>query len=434
MKIAVIGTGYVGLVSGTCFAEMGHVVTCVDYDKSKIDGLNNGIMPIYEPGLDKMVGENTSRTRLFFTSDIKQALLDADVAIIAVGTPTNPRTNKVDISYIDSAATAIKENIAKDIIVIMKSTVPVGTCARLNKLLNENSLFHCRIVSNPEFLREGHAIEDFLFPERVVIGSQEQVEEEIRKLYAYHIERNVPILFGNFETAELIKYAANNALAAKVALMNEIACISERVGGDINQIIYGVGLDSRIGNKFIYPGPGFGGSCFPKDTKALLQIAEEVDFEGYLIKAITQSNENHKQTIVKNIDSIFQYNLTGKRIAIWGVTYKANTDDIRSSPVIEIINFLLKKGVHLTVYDPQGLESAKLLWGDQLEYVEDMYQAIYGADLLLIATDWQEFKDADFGKLISMNIPQIYDLRNVVEAKNLPEHIKLYKLGINGRA
>lgn len=432
MKIVVIGTGYVGLVSGTCFAEIGHEVICVDYDLVKINGLIDGVMPIYEPGLEEMVVRNFARGNLKFSSNIAEAIKDAEIVIIAVGTPTNSITGKVDLSYINAAAEAIKANLGGDVIVIMKSTVPVGTCAGLSLLLNTDSKYICRMVSNPEFLREGHAIDDFLNPERIVIGSDSEVEGEIRQLYADHLKRNIPILFGNFPTAELIKYAANTALAAKVALMNEIACISERVGADITKIVEGVGLDSRIGNKFLSPGPGFGGSCFPKDTKALLQIAEEVDFEGYLIRAITKSNENHMTNIVSNISKICG-DLSGKIITILGVTYKANTDDVRSSPAINIINHLLEMGAVINIYDPEGMSGAKNIWGAKINYCKDPYAAAKNSNLAVILTEWVQFKEIDYKKLSEeMLEPKIYDLRNVIDIKEPPKGIKLYKLGING--
>jgi UDPglucose 6-dehydrogenase len=430
MKIAVIGSGYVGLVSGTCFSDMGHEVICVDNNVKKISDLNLGIVPIYEPGLEELILKNHHNGRLKFTTDLPDILKEVEMVIIAVGTPTDSTTLKVDLSYINNVALQIKQSLSNNLTVIIKSTVPVGTCQKISHLLNEDSEYKCKVISNPEFLREGHAINDFMNPDRIVIGSIEPIEKEIENLYNNHIQRQIPILFTNYETAELIKYASNTALACKVALINEVANICERVGGDINQVVYGVGLDNRIGNKFLSPGPGFGGSCFPKDVKALIQIADETGVEGNLIKAITISNEQHKVSIVKNIIKFCGNSVTDKVITILGLTYKANTDDVRSSPAIDIINLLLAHGAIIKAYDPQGASGAKKVWPKDVTFTEDLYSALEDSSLAVILTEWEQFRSINYKKLKQLMInPIIYDLRNVIDKAQLESEIKLYKLG-----
>lgn len=427
MKIAVIGTGYVGLVSGVCFAHDGHEVTCVDNDANKIASLLKSIAPIYEPGLEQLLQECQRKGHLDFTTDLSQALDGADIAIIAVGTPTNPHTDKVDMSYVETVAAQIKQVVKKDIIVIMKSTVPVGTCSKLQQFFADAS-HHCQVISNPEFLREGHAIEDFMNPERIVIGSDRSVEDVTNLLYAQHIKRQIPILYSNYPTAELIKYASNVALSAKIALINEIATLCEKVGGNITELVHAVGMDSRIGNKFLNPGPGFGGSCFPKDTKALLQVANDSGFDATLLKAITISNHQQINQIVTNAKRLVAEQ--DKIIAILGVTYKANTDDVRSSPAIAIIDQLLSDGYKIKIYDPKGLEGAREIWQDQIDYCDTMEHAVEGASLALVLTEWEEFKQLNFDQLIKiMSSPTIYDTRNIVDFTAAPRSLSYYRLG-----
>jgi UDPglucose 6-dehydrogenase len=432
MKIAVIGSGYVGLVSGACFADVGHEVICVDNDFKKIDGLNKGNVPIFEPGLNQIISRNFSKGRLKFTTDLSNALSSVDFVIIAVGTPTNHQAQKVDLSFVEEAVSQIKNSLTHDIIVIVKSTVPIGTCGKLNELLNKNSNYNCRVVSNPEFLREGHAIDDFMNPDRIVIGCDSDVESMLLQLYNDYVKRQKKILFTNFETAELIKYTSNTALAAKVALINEIANISEKLGADINQVVYGVGLDSRIGNRFLSPGPGFGGSCFPKDIAALVQIAEEADCNNNLISAITRSNDAHKLLISNNIIRFCNEFAASKIVSILGLTYKANTDDVRSSPSIDIINFLLDHGAIVQAYDPEGIDGAEKIWKDKVIFCSDLYKALENSNLAVILTEWDQFKNIDYYRLKKlMAVPAIYDLRNMIDKNKLDSEIKLYKLGCN---
>jgi UDPglucose 6-dehydrogenase len=432
MKIAVIGAGYVGLVSGACFAEVGHEVICVDNDLEKIVGLSKGKVPIFEPGLDQIVSRNFSKGNLKFTTDLSDAISSVDIVIIAVGTPTNQQTQKVDLSYVEEVASKIKESLTRDIIVIVKSTVPIGTCNKLSETLNKNSSYSCNVVSNPEFLREGHAIDDFMNPDRIVIGCNSGVKSMILQLYDDHIKRQKPILFTGYETAELIKYTSNTALAMKVALINEIANISEKLGADINQVAYGVGLDSRIGSRFLSPGPGFGGSCFPKDLAALVQIAKDTDCNNHLISAITHSNNAHKSLIASNILRFCDTLATGKVISILGITYKANTDDVRSSPSIDIINFLLDHGAIVQAYDPEGINGAEKIWKNKVVFCDDLYKALENSNLAVILTEWDQFKDIDYRRLKKlMAVPGIYDLRDMIDKNKLDSGIKLYKLGCN---
>lgn len=432
MKIAVVGAGYVGLVSGTCFADVGHEVVCVDNNLDKIEALRNGNVPIFEPGLDQMVSRNFGNGRLRFTADLFDVIGSVDIIIIAVGTPTDHKTQKVDLSYVEEVASQIKKSLVRDIVVIVKSTVPIGTCSMLSNVLNENSDYNCKVVSNPEFLREGHAIDDFMNPDRIVIGCSTDVKSVISQLYHDHIKRQKPILFTGYETAELIKYTSNTALAAKIALINEIANISEKLGGDIDQVVYGVGLDSRIGSKFLSPGPGFGGSCFPKDVTALVQIAKEVDCEVSLINSIIQSNNHHKSTIAGNILRFCGGYITGKVISILGLTYKANTDDVRSSPSIDIINLLLAHGAIIQAYDPEGIDGAEKIWGDKVIFCNDLYESLNRSNLAIILTEWDQFRDIDYLRLKElMAVPAIYDLRNMIDKNKSDSGIKLYKLGCN---
>ncbi len=430
MKVVVVGSGYVGLVSGACFAEVGHEVICVDNNINKIEQLNNGYVPIFEPGLERLIKKNKATGHLKFSSDLAISIKTAEVVIIAVGTPTDDITSKVDLSFIDYAVLQINDLAQHDLLVIVKSTVPVGTCQKISQKLKQVNKFHCKVVSNPEFLREGQAIIDFMNPDRIVIGCNENAETEIAQLYQEHISRGKQIIFTGYETAELIKYASNTALAVKVALINEIASICEKVGGDINQVVHGVGLDSRIGNKFLLPGPGFGGSCFPKDVKALVSIAAEAGFDGQLIKSVITSNNAHKSSIVNNILKYLNGSVTGKVISILGLTYKANTDDVRCSPSIDIINMLLAHGAIIQAYDPEGIAGARKILDKQVIFAGDIYQVLNESSLAVIVTEWDQFRNIDYKRLKQCMVNSvIYDLRNVIDKNKLDTGIKLYKLG-----
>lgn len=421
MRITMIGSGYVGLVSGTCFAEFGHEVTCVDKDLSKISALTQGIIPIYEPGLETLVQTNIERKRLHFTSNIGEAIQQADIIFIAVGTPSRRGDGYADLSYVYEASESIGKNLKKDTVIATKSTVPVGTGKKIAALIrNVNPKITVDVVSNPEFLREGSAIEDFMNPDRVVVGANSKRPEELmRELYRPLIMQEVPILFTNIETAELIKYASNAFLATKIAFINEIADLCEKCDADIQSVSKGMGLDKRIGEKFLHAGPGYGGSCFPKDTLALTVTAKEFDSPISIVDAVVQSNQKRKETMADRICQKMGGTLQGKTIAILGVTFKPNTDDMRESPSLNIIPVLQQKGAEIKVYDPQGYkEGLALLPG--VIWSKDPYSAIQDADCLVIITEWNEFGALDLTRIKNiLKNPLIIDFRNVFQLQEM---------------
>jgi UDPglucose 6-dehydrogenase len=416
LKILVIGTGYVGLVSGTCFAEMGHQVTCIDKDKNKIEGLTLGYkIPIYEKNLDVLIKNNQKAKRLHFDIEMENHINNSDVVIIAVGTPLN-KEGKTNFDYINQCVADIIKYAKKDLHVIMKSTVPVGTCDRIQKEFDQKSKFALHVVSNPEFLREGEAVNDFLFPDRIIIGSNLKDDQVMKKLYKGLEDKGVEILYTNRVTAELIKYASNSFLAAKVAFINEMADLSEKLGGDIDKISYGMGLDKRIGRNFLNAGPGFGGSCFPKDIKALINISEDYQLQLPLLKSVDSSNQLRYRNIVKAVEKIIT---TGSKIAVLGLTYKAGTDDTRCSPAISIIKLLCERGFKVNAHDPKGISKAKEDLEDSIIFYDDMYQAVENTDLCLVLTEWKEYKSIDAKKLASlMRQKNIYDLRKVIQKED----------------
>lgn len=415
LNIVVMGTGYVGLVSGTCFAELGHNVVCIDKDKSKIEELKLGTkVPIYEKGLDTLIRTNKEKGRLSFEQSIADIINNSDVVIVAVGTPLDKK-GRTNFDYINQCASEIIATANKDLYVIIKSTVPVGTCDSLQARFDQESEHSIHVISNPEFLREGDAVQDFLLPDRVVIGCHLEDKQVIKKLYKELSDRGVEILYTNRVTAELIKYASNSFLAAKVAFINEIADLSEQLGGDIDHISYGMGLDKRIGNKFLNSGPGFGGSCFPKDTKALINTADDYGIELSLLRSISLSNEMRHQHIVKKISSVIQ---AKEKIAVFGLTYKAGTDDVRSSPALKVIRELYKQGFKINVHDPKGIPKAKQELGKIVSYHDDLYGAAAGTSLCVVLTEWDEYKNLNPEKLVlCMKKANIYDLRKVVDKK-----------------
>lgn len=424
MHIGIIGTGYVGLVTGACFAEFGIFVTCVDRDEKKIKSLKKGKVPFYEPGLDELVQRNMKQGRLEFTTNIGEAVDTSLVVFIAVGTP--PRGDgSADMKYIDEVAGEIAAHIKGYKVIVTKSTVPVGTGKRIKEIISKNrkEKVDFDIVSNPEFLREGAAIEDFMRPNRVVIGTDSQQAAAIMKdLYKplYLIE--TPFVITNMETAELIKYASNSFLATKVSFINEIANLCERVGADVNMVAKGMGLDQRIGSKFLHAGPGFGGSCFPKDTKAILKIAEQHGTEVGVIKAAIAANERQREIMFKKIKGGIGA-LKGKTIAILGLSFKPNTDDLRESPSLYIIERLLKEKAKVRAYDPVGMDTAKPMFPD-VTFCRDAYHAVKNADAMVIMTEWNQFRNLDMKRINGLlRQPFFFDLRNVYE----PE--KMRKLG-----
>lgn len=422
MHIAVIGTGYVGLVTGACFAEFGVEVTCVDVDKGKIERLNQGIIPIYEPGLDKIVGKNSSAGRLHFTTDIKSAVEQALVIFLAVGTP--PREDgSPDMSFYQSAAKDIAENMNGYKVLVTKSTVPVGTGKWLREFVSEHQKLKTNfgVASNPEFLREGAAIEDFMRPDRVVIGSNEEDAIAIMKdLYRplYLIE--TPVVITSLESAELIKYAANAFLATKITFINEIANLCDAIGCDVHDVARGMGMDNRIGKKFLHPGPGYGGSCFPKDTRALTTVADQFGVETLIVDSVIEANERQRKAMIPKIEKLVG-DLSGKKIAVLGLSFKPETDDMRESPAVDIIKELQNRGATVKAFDPVAMEEARHSLPN-IEFATDEFDAIEGADVLVFLTEWNQFRALDMEKVKRLlKSPKIADLRNIYEPSDMRE-------------
>jgi len=426
MKIIVIGTGYVGLVTGTCFAESGVTVTCVDKDINKIKRLNEGSVPIYEPGLKTMMRRNIEKKRLFFTSSLKDVIKDAEAIFIAVGTPSG-EDGSADLKHVLAVAEEIGTEINDYVLVVTKSTVPPGTSKKIRNTIQEqlhkrNTGITFDMASNPEFLKEGAAVEDFLRPDRIVIGvDNEKAREIMRRLYQPFVLNNHPILFMDIISAEITKYAANAMLATRISFINEIANLCDLLGADINNVRKGIGSDSRIGSKFIYPGSGYGGSCFPKDVKAIIKTAEDHEYELKVIKAVEQANEFQKNVMFNKIKKYFNNNLSGKLIGIWGLSFKPKTDDIRESSSIYLIEKLLKQGAVVKAYDPAAMNETRQMLGDNILYADDPYDALNEADALVLMTEWSEFHIPDLKKMADiMKGRVIFDGRNIYD----PELIK----------
>jgi UDPglucose 6-dehydrogenase len=441
MNIAVIGTGYVGLVSGTCFSEMGNRVTCVDIDQNKIDKLHKGIIPIYEPGLEKMVLKNVEKKNLFFTTKLEDAINDVEIIFIAVGTPMG-EDGSADLQYVLAVAKEIGQKMNRRLIVVDKSTVPVGTADKVKaaiqeKLNKRNFSVEFDVVSNPEFLKEGDAINDFMKPDRVVIGAEsEYAFDKMRQLYAPFTMSHERFIGMDIRSAEMTKYAANAMLATKISFMNEISNICERVGADVNNVRIGIGSDSRIGYSFIYPGAGYGGSCFPKDVKALKKIAEETGYEAQLIKSVEDVNNRQKFVISNKIIEKFGEDLTGKTFGLWGLAFKPGTDDMREAPAIYVVKELVKRGAKVKAYDPKAIEEAKHFYlkdVENIDYKESKYEVLHDADALILLTEWKEFRSPDFEEIKQqLNAPVIFDGRNQYIAYNLEEKgIEYIRIGKN---
>ena len=418
MKVSMIGTGYVGLVSGACFSEFGVEVTCVDKDKERIEKLNKGIMPIYEPGLLQFVDKNVNNKRLYFTTNIDEAVSKSDIVFIAVGTPSRRGDGYADLSYVYEAAKEIAKSLKSYTVIVNKSTVPVGTARNVQKIIEEvNPEADFDIASNPEFLREGSAINDFMRPDRVVIGVEsERAKTLLQELYRplYLIE--TPMVITNLETAELIKYASNAFLATKISFINEIANLCEAVGANVKDVAKGMGLDKRIGPKFLHAGPGYGGSCFPKDTKALIKIFHDNNITPRIVEAVVQVNEAQKSLMVKKIKDALGGDIRGKTIAVLGLTFKPETDDMREASSITIINELTRRGARILAYDPKARDEAEsyyLKGNERVTYVDSKYEALKGADALVLVTEWQEFRSPDFDEMKKLlNNPIFFDGRN----------------------
>ncbi|CAM1341388.1 UDP-glucose dehydrogenase family protein [Tenacibaculum amylolyticum] len=439
MNIAVVGAGYVGLVSGACFSEMGNTVTCVDVDKQKIDKLCQGIIPIYEPGLEKMVRTNMDRENLFFSLNIEEAIQKVEIVFIAVGTPMG-EDGSADLQYVLSVAKEVGRKMDKALIVVNKSTVPVGTADKvketIKKELEKRSLnIDFDVVSNPEFLKEGAAINDFMKPDRVVIGADsEYAFKKMKELYSPFFRTHDRFITMDVRSAEMTKYAANAMLATKISFMNEIANICERVGADVNDVRLGIGSDSRIGYSFIYPGVGYGGSCFPKDVKALKKIAEEHNYKAQLIESVEDVNNRQKLVIAKKIIKHFGENLENKTFGVWGLSFKPGTDDMREAPALYVISELIKRGAKIKAYDPKAMKEAKSFYLKEIEevkYYESKYEVLKGADALILLTEWKEFRSPDFDEIKKqLNQPIIFDGRNQYIAYNLAEKgIQYHRIG-----
>ncbi|MBS1510967.1 MAG: UDP-glucose/GDP-mannose dehydrogenase family protein [Bacteroidetes bacterium] len=438
MKIVIVGSGYVGLVTGACFSEVGIDVVCVDIDQKKIDNLNKGVIPIYEPGLEDMILRNMKKGRLNFTTSLADSIKDCEVLFIAVGTPPD-EDGSADLKYVLAVARECGKNMNDYMLVVTKSTVPVGTSEKVRNALQDELnkrkvAIDFDVASNPEFLKEGAAIDDFLKPDRIVIGLEsERAKDLMKSLYKPFTLNGHPVIFMDIVSAEMTKYAANSMLAAKISFMNDIANLCEIVGADINLVRKGIGSDSRIGNKFIYPGIGYGGSCFPKDVQALIKTASEYNYELRVLKAVEAVNKDQKMIIFNKIKSYFDGELEGRTIALWGLSFKPQTDDMREAPSLVIVKQLLEAGAKVKAYDPVAIKEAKHHFGDSIAYCEDQYETLIDADCLAILTEWPEFKFPNF-KIVRklLNNPAVFDGRNIYDKNEMRSNgFNYYCIGIN---
>jgi UDPglucose 6-dehydrogenase len=429
MHIAVVGTGYVGLVTGTCFAETGNQVTCVDIDANKITRLKSGKIPIFEPGLDMIFERNTAQGRLHFTTDLASAIEKAEIIFLALPTPPG-EDGSADLRYILGVAADLSKLITRYTVIVDKSTVPVGTSERVHAVLAEHlsaELFD--VVSNPEFLREGLAVDDFMKPDRVVIGtSSERAKKAMQHLYLPFVRQGNPIIFMDERSAEMTKYAANAYLAARITFMNEIANLCERVGANVDMVRIGIGTDTRIGKRFLFPGVGYGGSCFPKDVQALAMTADQFDYDFQILKTVMGVNERQKAVLASKIESYFKGDLQGKTIAIWGLAFKPNTDDIREAPALYIIDQLLEKGASIRAYDPEAMDHIRKIYGDRITLCDNAYDVLDGADALAIITEWSLFRSPDFDEMRRrLKAMVIFDGRNVFDLEDIRQEVQYYE-------
>ena len=415
-KIAVVGTGYVGLVTGTCFAETGNQVICIDIDADKVEKMKNGIIPIYEPNLDTIFDRNISAKRLSFTTSLEDGIKDAEIIFLALPTPPG-EDGSADLSYILGVAEQLGKLITEYKVIVDKSTVPVGTAEKVNAVIAKNAQVDFAVVSNPEFLREGFAVSDFMKPDRVVIGTRdERARKVMESLYRPFVRQGNPIYFMDEKSAELTKYAANSFLATKITFMNEVANFCELVGADVDQVRVGIGSDSRIGKRFLFPGIGYGGSCFPKDVKALVKSGEDLNFKFEILSAVLKVNQEQKTILFPKIKNFFRGDLSGKKIAVWGLAFKPDTDDIREAPALFMIEALLDAGANISAYDPEAMPNVKNSLGAKIDYASDEYSALSGADALLICTEWGIFRNPDFTRMKSlMKDAVLFDGRNLFE-------------------
>ena len=424
MRIGVIGTGYVGLVVGACLAETGNDVVCADVDARKIDALQENRIPIYEPGLDALVARNQGQQRLRFTTDIPCAIAQAEIVFIAVGTPPD-EDGSADLRHVLNVADSIGRHMTRELVVVTKSTVPVGTAARVQAAVAQHATHPFHMCSNPEFLKEGAAVDDFLKPDRVVLGvDSDHARSVMAELYAPFVRTGRPIIFMDIPSAEMTKYAANAMLATRISFMNEIAHVCERVGADVDLVRKGVGSDSRIGSSFLFPGPGYGGSCFPKDVKALVRTAKEVGSDLGVLEAVERANERQKRRLFEKLERALHGQVQGAHIALWGLAFKPNTDDMREAPALTLICALLGAGATVTVHDPAAMAEAKHRLGDSVSYADTNYDALAGADALVVVTEWNEYRHPDFSRIKSALRSPI-----VIDARNLYSPSKMRQLG-----
>ncbi|MFN5136253.1 MAG: UDP-glucose dehydrogenase family protein [Chitinophagaceae bacterium] len=422
MKIAVVGTGYVGLVTGTCFAETGNQVICVDIDKNKVDKLSNGQITIYEPGLEKIFLRNLKEGRLHFTTNLAEGVKDAAIVFLALPTPPG-EDGSADLKYILGVAEDLGKILTDFKVIIDKSTVPVGTADKVHAAISKNYNGEFAVVSNPEFLREGVAVDDFMKPDRVVVGTtNERAKKVMNDLYAPFVRSGNPVIFMDEKSAELTKYAANSFLAVKISFMNEIARLCERLGADVDMVRKGIGSDERIGKRFLFPGIGYGGSCFPKDVQALVKSSNEVDYDFEILNAVMKVNEEQKLFLMPKIKTYFNNDLKGKHFALWGLAFKPNTDDIREAPALYMIDALTEAGATVTAFDPEAMNNVKQVVGNKIHFAENQYAALQNADALIIATEWSEFRTPEFEKMNSLlKNKVVFDGRNVYDAAQMKE-------------
>lgn len=431
MKIAIIGTGYVGLVTGTCLAETGNDVVCVDIDAEKVDKMRNGIIPIYEPHLDILFERNIKANRLQFTTSLDEGLEHGDIIFLALPTPED-ENGSADLSYVLDVSQEIGKRIKEYKVIVDKSTVPVGTAEKVKAVIAKYADCEFDVVSNPEFLREGFAVDDFLKPERIIVGSSsERATDLMRKLYGPFVRSGNPIIIMDEKSAELTKYAANSYLATRITFMNEIANYCEKVGADVDKVRVGMGTDSRIGKRFLFPGIGYGGSCFPKDVKALLNAGKDKNYDFQILNSVIEVNQKQKKILIPKIEEHFSNNLNGKNIAIWGLAFKPETDDIREAPSMDIMNALLEKGAKLTVFDPEAMHNIEKRFGNRLTYANSMYEALENADALVICTEWSIFRSPSFSKVKELlTAPVIFDGRNLYSVEEMvKEGFKYVSIG-----
>ena len=422
MKIAVVGTGYVGLVSGTCFAETGNKVTCIDIDQRKVDKLSKGEITIYEPGLEKIFLRNLNEGRLKFTTSLEEGIQDAAIIFLALPTPPGA-DGSADLKYVLGVADHLGKILTDYKVIVDKSTVPVGTASKVHAAIAANYSGEFDVVSNPEFLREGVAVDDFMKPDRVVIGaSSERARKVMGELYAPYVRQGNPVIYMDEKSAELTKYAANSFLATKISFMNEVAQLCERLGADVDMVRRGIGSDDRIGKRFLFPGIGYGGSCFPKDVQALIKSSEEVGYDFQILKAVEDVNEKQKLHLIPKIKAYFNNDLKGKHFALWGLAFKPNTDDIREAPALYLINALLEAGATVAAFDPEAIENVRGVIGDKITYGKSQYSVLNNADALIIATEWSEFRTPDFEFMDQLlNAKVLFDGRNLFDSTLIRE-------------